>query len=114
MAAPSALDLVATADFRHVVTIQQPTTTPDGQGGWAQAWATFITAWAHVMPAQGAEKTDGGGVRAEGTVVFRLRYRPGVSEQMRVSWEGNTYNITSVVDVEARHIFLDVAGRRGE
>jgi SPP1 family predicted phage head-tail adaptor len=52
-------------------------------------------------------------VQAEGTVRFRIRYRAGVVETMRVVWNGQPHDITSVIDVDSGKHTLELMCLKG-
>lgn len=91
------------SDLKHRVDLQQPTRTPDGQGGASVAWATVASVWAQVTPGNGGERVVAHGLREQSPYDVRIRYRPDVSAQWRVLWAttdpyGNT--ISMILDVQ--------------
>lgn len=70
---------------------------PDG------AWADYITVWASVEPLNGRELFAAQEHHSEVTHRIRIRYRDGVTADMRVNFEGVIYSVGAVIDPEMRH-----------
>jgi len=95
--------------LNKVIELQSPTVGKGLSGGRQTTWAAWKTVRAAVRPLSGLEKraTERGGEVAEARTEFEIRYRPGVTEQMRVSYNGKFYNIRHVKDVnEDREILV--------
>jgi len=90
------------------IVLQAPTVGKGPSGGRQTTWADWKPARAAVRPLSGLEKsaTARGGEVAEARTEFEIRYRPGVTEQMRVVYDGKFYNIRHVKDVNEDHEML--------
>ncbi|MEL7097964.1 MAG: phage head closure protein [Pseudomonadota bacterium] len=44
----------------HRLTLEAPTRTPDGSGGYTQSWTALGTLWAELRPRTGRERTASG------------------------------------------------------
>lgn len=75
----------------------------DSYGQPQDDWIVFAERWAAVEPLQGREFFESQQTQAQVTTRFRLRYLPGVTPAMRISYEGREYDIQSVIDPEERH-----------
>jgi len=98
--------------LRHRVVIQRATTAPDDLGEPIQTWATLATAWGRVEPIGGNERFSAMQVQGEVTHRITVRYQSALSDLApddRVTWSGNTYDITHVLNPDERnrelHIF---------
>jgi SPP1 family predicted phage head-tail adaptor len=91
------------SDLRHRITLQRKDIVKDPEGIAIETWADVATVWASVEPIRGREYFQAAAVNAENTVRFRIRYRPGIMPNMRVLYNGRTFNIQSVIDVNERH-----------
>ena len=67
------------------------------------AWVPVFTAWAAVEPLAGREYMAAAAAQSSVSTRIRLRYRPGMTSADRVSHEGRTYNIVSVIDYKSAH-----------
>lgn len=91
--------------FNQRITLQARTVTRGTSGGANKAWATVAEAWAAVRNFSGNERAasaQGGGQVAEARTEFTLRWRSGVTADMRVLYQGRTYNVRHVNDFMAR------------
>lgn len=89
--------------LKHQITIQQPTRTSDGMGGFTQVWNTFATVRAAVEPLRGKEQFEHQQIQSSITHRIRIRYRSGITPKMRIQFEGTRYfHIHSVINIEER------------
>ena len=101
--------------LRHQVTIEQSTVTPDGLGGGARSYTTFLgPIWAGLYIYRGGERNADGSIRAQYAVRWTIRYQPGVTEQMRVNWNGAYYPIRAVTMQEGITAWLYLDCLEGE
>ena len=83
--------------LRHRITIQQATESQNSFGEVTRSWATYATVWASVEPLQGREYLDGRQLEADVDTRVRIRHRAAVTQRMRVTWSGHTYDVQSVI-----------------
>jgi SPP1 family predicted phage head-tail adaptor len=93
-------------DLRRRITLQRRTTGQDSVGQAATTWQNVATVWASIDPATGREGVIGQALQAEVTHTITIRYRPNVTAAMRAVYQGATYNIECVIDVEQRHVAM--------
>jgi SPP1 family predicted phage head-tail adaptor len=74
--------------LRHRVIIQEKVLTPDGQGGNSQSWREFATVWASVESQGGREFQTARQTRATLTDQVVMRYRAGITSDMRIVHRG--------------------------
>ena len=82
--------------LRHRITIQHYTTTNDGQGGVTRSWTTFATRWAGVEPMKGLEQFRQDQKHPRQLFKIQIRYLTGLTEKMRISYDGNYFYIVSI------------------
>lgn len=111
---------VKAGDLRTLVTIERRTATPDGVGGFTEAWAADPAggAWAKVEAAGGimgmAAAMSAGRVSPSNTYKITVRFRgdgngaPYWSANDRVIVNGREYGIMSVVDPDGRRKFIQI------
>jgi len=75
----------------------------DSEGLVTETWTDFATVWAAVEPLRGRKYFEAAAVNAENTVRFRIRYRFGITPDMRVIYSGRIFHIASVIDIDERH-----------
>lgn len=80
-------------------------------------WQTICTRWAKVWPLSGRELFQAQQIRADITHRVQMRYfknatsfrvQPGVKATMRLLLQGRPLYVLSCVDIEERHIELDL------
>lgn len=83
------------------ITIQRRSRIEDEAGypiPGAKEWEDVITLWASREPLRGREFFAAAAVQQENTVRFRIRYREGITADMRVVCAGRIYYIYAVLD----------------
>ena len=83
------------------ITLQSLTVAKGTSGGMTKTWADFATSIAAgVRNLSGNERqaSSAGGQVAEARTEFTIRYRAGVTADMRVLYAGAVYNIRHVND----------------
>lgn len=88
--------------LRHQVTLQSNTPTRNNGGELVESWSTWATVWASVEPLDGREYFNAQQVTSEVTTRIRMRYRDGVTPQLRVAWRNRIYQVHAVIRVEER------------
>jgi len=73
------------------------TRDPD-YGSMIEAWIPTYSVWASIEPLTGREYVAAMMARAEGTVRVRIRYLPGITSAMRVTYQGRIFTIQSVIN----------------
>lgn len=101
--------------MRDRLQLQSESRTSDGGGGFATTWSTLATVWGRVVPRRGAERREADRVEDATVVEFEIRYRTGISAAQRLVHvpTGDTYNIRSVINPDARRRFLRLVCERG-
>ncbi|KEQ08048.1 phage head closure protein [Pseudorhizobium pelagicum] len=92
------------------ITIERETETVNPSGSVVKGWAPVATVWAEVLQQSASEFFTGYGEAETGTVVFRVRYRPGITTADRVTYEGTAYGIKEIKELGRR----DALELRGE
>ncbi len=99
-----------------LVALQRRTATPDGQGGYTEAWAADPVGgvWAMARAISGSERWMADRVTPANRFRFIVRFRadgngaPYYNIGDRVVYKGRTYGITAVTDVEDMHRYLEI------
>ncbi|WP_457586100.1 phage head closure protein [Ensifer canadensis] len=92
------------------ITIERETETVKPSGSVAKVWAPVATVWAEVLQQTASEFFTGFGEAETGTVIFRVRYRPGITTADRVTYDGVAYGIAEIKELGRR----DALELRGE
>jgi SPP1 family predicted phage head-tail adaptor len=94
--------------LRHRIEIQNYEMTQDDWGQPIYTWTHWADVWASVEPLQGREFLAAMALQSQTTVRIRMRYRPGVTSQMRVLFDGRIYSIDSVIEPQSRRHALQL------
>lgn len=81
------------AQFRNRITFQNHTQTTDAMGDAISAWVVHSTRWAMIKTVQGKEFIQATAVQGERTVRFVVRYTKGLTNDMRILYDGRTFEI---------------------
>jgi SPP1 family predicted phage head-tail adaptor len=90
------------------ITIQTFSETTDNFGQEVKSFSTLASVWANVVEKVGSEGEDGEMIAATKKVEFVIRYRTDVNEEMRISYNSNTYKIQAIQSADARKAFLKI------
>jgi len=90
------------------ITIQTFSETTDNFGQEVKSFSTLASVWANVVEKVGSEGEDGEMIAATKKVEFVIRYRTDVNEEMRISYNNNTYKIQAIQSADARKAFLKI------
>ncbi len=89
--------------LRCRITIEAPVETQAPDGSIVTTWETFTTAWASIEPLIGREYFAQQREQATISHKIRIRHRPGITHQMRVSWGARLFEIESVLNIGERN-----------
>jgi SPP1 family predicted phage head-tail adaptor len=93
------------SDLRHRITLQRKTITRDAEGNVRETWTDVATVWATFEPMNSRQREflEASAINAESYVRFRIRYRPDVTPDMRVVYDGRQFDIVEAIDLYGRH-----------
>lgn len=100
-------------ELDQVVTFKQEIDTPDGLGGNTVALTDYLTCRAHIRVRGGSERDFSDRLNAEATYLVVIRYRTGLTESMRMVWNGEEYNIRLLPRTGGRPLYLEIEAERG-
>lgn len=100
-------------ELRKLVTIQGESSTPDDAGGYVLSWTNLATAWAEITALNGREVYTA--QHLEGRVTHRvtMRYRAGVTTDMRLTCGSRVFNIRAVMNSDERNRWLELLVEEG-
>ena len=100
--------------LRHLVTIEQRSSTPDTYGEPAQTWTTLhANQPASIEPLSGRELITAQAVQSDVTHRLRMRYVAGVQTKHRILFGSRVFDIRAVRDVNERNIELEMLCTEG-
>ena len=89
--------MIAIGEFRERLTIQQKDVTRNGIGDEVILWVNVATTWAKVMPLRGNAFFAANQEQHTIDARFLIRSRTGMTEAMRLVWNGENYDITNII-----------------
>jgi len=95
--------------LREPLTIQRKLAVSDGMGGQAIQWIDLTTVRAHVKPLSGREAVQAMQLQASITHRIYMRYRADLTPADRLVMRGQPLQIRSVINVEMRNRWLELA-----
>lgn len=79
------------------ITLQQASeASRDAMNAPVYTWSTFATVWAQLIFNRGDERFAAHEVAGASVVTFKIRYRSGVTDKLRISYDGKIYDIRDV------------------
>ena len=98
-------------EMRHRITFQEAQKTSDGYKGFTETWVYVVEVWASVEPLSGRERFFSMQIKAEVTHKVKIRYRAGLSEDMRITFGGRILLIEGMRDIDERREVLEFVCR---
>ena len=96
--------------FDKKVTIQTRTET-NSYGEVQVTWTTFAIVWALIEPTVGREYFAARQIVDEAMFKITIRYLDGVTAKMRISYNGDLYDIRDTGDPGSKHKYLELICR---
>lgn len=93
------------------VSIEQASFTQGTDGNLTATWSEYAAAWARIEPLSGAESWRGEQVAADVTHRITTHYVAGVTPKMRITYDGRTFDIVSVVNTDEAGAMLEISAR---
>lgn len=90
------------------ITLLQVTTTIDENGFARDEEMELAIVWAAVSNLHGKEYFAAKAVQAENTIKFTIRYRPGITSNMKIRFQDRLFNITDIDDIKYRKKYLEI------
>ena len=84
--------------LKHRITVQRPEKTRSATGQMMPGWADVCTVWAEIQCTDSKAVDGEGAIQHEGLYRIYIRYRPGITAEMRVLYHDP--------DTDADRIFL--------
>lgn len=91
--------MIKAGKMRHFISLERQTETVMPSGSVSKTWAAYATVRAELITQELADYLNGTNEGTTGTVAFRLWYIAGVSTADRITYNGETYAITGVIEI---------------
>lgn len=105
---------VTPATMHTQITVQVQTATENTRGEIVPSWADLVTLYAEATPVRARDMFAAGKEQLPVDVIFRTRWRSGITAAHRVMWRAEPYAIYGEpVDVDGRRTTLELNCVRG-
>ncbi len=84
------------------ITIERERETVKPSGSVVKAWAPFAIVWAEVLQQTASEFFTGYGEAETSTVIFRVRFQPGITTSDRIVYDGTAYGLKEIKEIGRR------------
>lgn len=100
--------------LRHLAILQRAEISRDARGQDITQWIDLEAIWAHIRPLSGRELEAAKQINAESTWKMTTRYIHGLEIRTtdRIGFDGMTFDITDVRDVEYQARMIEVGLKR--
>lgn len=98
-------------DLRHLVTVEElssGSTTFGTRGQVVKTWRRKARVRAAIMPLRGREVEVARQLFASATHKITCRYFKGASPRQRIQWNGRTFHVDQVLDMDERNRWLEI------
>lgn len=79
--------------FKHRITFRQFQDVENELGDIVRTWVDYRTVWAMIKTLQGREFIQAMAVQGETTTRFVIRYTTGITNDMKILYDGRTFDI---------------------
>ncbi|MDO5757250.1 MAG: phage head closure protein [Rhodobacterales bacterium] len=103
--------MIRSGKLDRLITLERKTETVSAPGAVSKTWAGITTVRAELVQQSADEYLRGYGEAEHGTLVFRIRYLPGITTADRVSYQGAAYDLDQIAELgRKRGLELRVSG----
>ena len=96
------------AEYVQVYSFEQITKIPDGQGGFTVIWASFANVTGFVKIDSGREGELDDHIKSQYSRKFSFEFIAGLTNDMRILYDGDYYNVRSIKSAQDSTIWIDV------
>lgn len=97
--------------LRHLITFQEKIQVPDGYGGYAEEWTEKAKKFALITPVKAMKRFEAMqlGFEITHTVVIRKDLNLPITADMKIEFEGRTFDILSIIDIDEGDRYLELS-----
>lgn len=92
---PARTPPISAGELDQRITLQTRQAGQDAVGQEIETWGGDVALWARARPLRGREFFAAGATQSQETIIFGIRYTPGLTSAMRVLWNGEVYPLTA-------------------
>jgi SPP1 family predicted phage head-tail adaptor len=98
---------------RQLVSLQSKVLTPDGGGGYSEAWETYATVWAAFSFGSGRQSSEAGRSESRVPVRVTIRKRGDVSPNHHIFFRGRIFAIRAIEDEGPQALWITLVCEEG-
>lgn len=95
--------MISAGELNKQIILQVKTGAQDAYGEPAGTLVDLATVWASIITTGGREFYAAQKLNAETTAVFKIRYRRGIRQDMKIKYGRRIFEIISIADPEEKH-----------
>lgn len=96
------------AKYRNRVTFQKKEQVKDHESNTVVKWVDQFSVWASIKGLRGREYIDAGAQAVKISTRIYIRYRPGVTHDMRIKFGERIFDIVNVNNIEERNVEYEI------
>lgn len=93
-------------ELRHKISFLKKALIDTAKGGSKEDWPVYVTCRAAIENLNSREYFEARAVNAENNVKFIIRYKSGLTTDMKLIYNSQEYNITDINDVGDLHRWM--------
>lgn len=101
------MKIAAIGTLRHYVTLENPATVPDGEGGYTQTWVPLnpprMKAAIEPATARDLERAVSSTVLSTASHVVTMRYHSGVTTETRIRFGSRIFSVVGPQNISERN-----------
>lgn len=94
--------MIRAGKLDRTIAIERKSETVSETGAAVATWMNIATVRAEIVTQAASEFLTGFGEAENGTIVFRVRYLPGITTADRVSYGGKVYDLKEITEIGRR------------
>lgn len=94
--------------MRELFTVQTLTQTTDGEGGYTYAVSSSADYWGDISPLSQSRALMEMSLAFKKAVRIYTRYTTGITVDNKIVFDGETYTIHSVLDIDTKRQYLKI------
>jgi len=88
--------------LKHIISIDRLTRSLNENRSSVHTWTNIDTVRAEIVRQSSTDFFTGFGEAESGTIIFRIRYLPGITTADRVTYAGKAYDLKEVTEIGRR------------
>lgn len=95
------------------IVIEDESQAMNSYGESVSTWSTYHTAFAHVQKVSGKEAEEASRITATNYVKFKIRFFAGITEDMRILYNSNYYDIVEIQELDREGLWIKASRKYG-